>query len=459
MSSHQRVLTEKNANSIGISDIINFYRQGCKKPQDVAIGMEVEKHGIYEGTHKPIPYFGGKGLRSIQKKMIAELGWKVSRKEDEFLLALERCGSRITLETSESMCELSGRTHTSIHDLARELKIHQHEVSVMSRIFGVLWLGIGIQPFAHNTQIRRLQSPRYKILYDYLESKKGLWEDELKKTASVQANIDFISQDDARIKFQILLKLSPFLGAMYAHSPICNGELTNFVSYRMHVLNHNDPDRFGIRKMFFKEDFGFEDWIDFCLDIPMIAIKRHDKWYALKNITFRQFIKSGYNGFKPVLEDWQVHTGFVYSFVRIKKYIELRICDGVPSFLIPSIQAIVKAFVYHPDGKKALKEMTKNWSFNDFNESYEQIARKGMQFEVRGKLLLDYCKEILNVASANLKALKTYNEQKIDESVYLMPIKDFVFVKEMSPGRFVAEQWETEWNKNPKRLIEWCRYE
>ena len=103
--------------------------------------------------------------------------------------------------------------------------------------------------------------------------------------------------------------------------------------------------------------------------------------------------------------------------------------------------------------------MTKNWSFNDFNESYEQIARKGMDVEVRGKLLLDYCKEILEVASANLKALKTYNKQKIDESVYLMPIKDFVFVKEMSPGRFVAEQWETEWNRNPKRLIEWCRFE
>ena len=347
-------ITEKKENTIGISDIINFYRKGCKKPQDVAIGMEVEKHGIYEETHKPIPYFGSKGLRSIQKKMVAELGWKVSRKEDEFLLALERCGSRITLESSESMCELSGRTHTSIHDLARELKIHQHEFSVMSKIFGVLWLGIGVQPFAHNTQIRRLLNPRYRILYDYAESKGGLWEDDLKKIASVQANIDFISQEDARAKFQTLLKLSPFLGAMYAHSPICNGELTNYVSYRMHVLTHNDPDRFGIRKMFFKEDFGFEDWIDFCLDVPMIAIKRNDKWYAMKkNTTFRQFLKSGYNGFKPVLEDWEAHTGFIYSFVRIKKYIELRICDGVPSFLIPSIQAIVKAFVYHPDGKKA----------------------------------------------------------------------------------------------------------
>lgn len=459
MSSNRGTPGEAPISRIGINDIIDYHRQGCKKPQDVAIGMEVEKHGIYEDSHKPIPYFGSKGLRSIQKKMMAELGWKASKKEDDFLLTLERCGSCITLETSESMCELSGRTYSSIHDLARELKIHQHEVSVMSKIFGILWLGIGIQPFAHNSQIRRLQSPRYKILYSHLENMGGLWEDELKKTASVQANIDYVSEGDAREKFQTLLKLSPFLGAMYAHSPICDGKLTNFVSYRMHVLNHNDPQRFGIRKLFFKNDFSFMDWINFCLDIPMISIKRNNRWLAVKNLTFRQFLKCGYEGFVPVLEDWHEHTGFIYSFVRIKKYIELRICDSVPSFLIPSIQAIVKAFVYHPDGEKSLKDITKGWTFEDFSESYEKIAKKGMDVDIRGKKLLDYCKEVLNVSSNNLKAFKTYNEQKLDESVYLIPIKDFVFVKEKSPGKFVADQWESEWNKNPKKLIEWCRYE
>lgn len=446
-------------NAITLQDIIQYYEAGCKKADDVAIGMEVEKHGICQKTRKPITYFGKNGLQKIQEKMIEELGWKVCKREGKFLMSLERCGSYLTLETPECESELSGRTHPSLHDLARELAIHQHEESVISKIFGVLWLGIGIQPFASNHQIRRLKSPRYTLLYDYLKNRGGLWEDELKKTASIQANIDYTSETDARRKFQILLRLSPFLAAIYAHAPLNNGKLTGFISYRLHVLTHNDPDRFGIRPVFFKDDFGFKDWVDFCLKIPMICIHRKKKWIPVKKMTFGEYLNHGFDGFKPTIQDWLIHTGCIYSFARLKKYIELRTCDSVPPFLIPSMQAVVKAFVYHPDGERMLRELTKTWTFADFNGSYEAIAKHGMQVEVRGKKLLDSCKELIEFASINLKAFKVYNERKEDESVYLRSIKDFVFVKEQSPGRHVAELWEENWKRNPEKLIEWCRYD
>lgn len=439
--------------------VLDYYKYGCKKPDEVAIGMEVEKHGIYQATRQPIRYFGKNGFKRIQEKMIEELGWKIRKKDGDFLLSLERCGSHLTLETPESMSELSGRTHPSIHDLARELEIHQHEESVISKFFGVLWLGIGIQPFAKNTQIKPLKTERYKFLYKFLKQRGGLWEDELKKTASVQANIDYTSEADARKKFQTLLRLSPFLSAMYAHSPLVNGELSGFISYRLHVLTHNDPLRFGIRKFFFENDFGFKEWINFCMDIPVVSIARNGKWISVKNKTFRQFITQGYKGFFPTIHDWLAHSGFIYTFVKLKRYIELRTCDSVPPFLVPSVQAIVKAFVYHPEGERMLKSLTEKWSFKDFEESYEKIAKKGMHVEIHGIKLLDYCKEILEAATGYLHSFKILNERKDNESIYLQPIKDFVFVKEKSPGRYLAEQWEKDWGRNPDRLIEWCRYD
>lgn len=445
---------------LSVQDIIRYYKEGAKKPENVAIGMEVEKHGIYQTTRKPISYFGKNGLRKIQEKMIDELGWKACKIDGNFLLSLERCGSHLTLETPESMSELSGRTHPSLHDLARELEIHQHEESVISKIFGVLWVGIGIQPFAHNDEIKKLKSPRYKILFDYLRKQGGLWEEELKKTASVQTNIDYISEADATKKFQALLRLSPFISAMYAHSPLNDGKLTGMVSYRLHVLTHNDPERFGIRKIFFEKDFGFREWIEFCMKIPLVAIQRQDRWLSVKKkLTFGRFMKEGYEDFIPTLQDWLFHIGFIYSFAKFKQYIELRTCDSLPPFLIPSMQAVTKAFVYHPDGDRLLQALTKTWSFNDFQESYGKIAKKGLQAEINGKKMLDYCKEILNIANEHLHSFKTYNERKQDESVYLLPIKDFIFMKEQSPGEHVAEQWEAEWSKNPDRLIEWCRYD
>ncbi len=449
----------RNVEPLQVKNLLAYYKEGCKKPEDVAIGMEVEKHGIFQANNKPITYFGANGLLKIQEKMIEELGWKISKQEENYLLRLKRCGSFLTLETAQSMSELSGRTHQSIHSLARELDIHQHEFSVISKIFGVLWLGIGIQPFASNDVIKLLETPRYKMLRNYLKSQGGLWQEELKKTASVQANIDFVSEIDACKKFQTLLRLSPFLGAMYAHSPLNKGKLSGYVSYRMHVLNNNDPKRFGIRKFFFENDFSLKDWVNFCLDIQMIAVKRGGKMLNINAITFRQFIEKGYKDFYPTIEDWVMHTSMIYSFVRIKRYIELRICDSVPSFLIPSIQAIVKAFVYHPDGGRILKDITKKWSFTDFSDSYEAIAKNGMDAVVCGNKILSYCKEILNVATDNLRSFKIFNERKFDESVYLIPIKDFVFVKEKSPGAHVAELWQTEWAENPERLVEWCRHD
>lgn len=440
-------------------DIISYYRSGCKKPSEVAIGMEVEKHGIYQDNHKPITYLGKKGLKAIQEKLIEELGWRIAKQEDDFLMTLERCGSRITLETPESESELSGRTHRSIHDLVRELQIHQHEQSVISKIFGVLWIGIGIQPFAKNSEIRLLQTPRYKILYQYLKRQGGLYEEELKKTASVQTNIDYTSETDARKKFQTLLRLSPFLAAMYAHSPINEGKLTGFVSFRLHVLTHNDPDRFGIRKIFFERDFGFHDWVDFVAAIPMIAIRRNEKWIPVKNLTFQQFLERGYKDFVPILDDWITHTGLAYPFARMKQYIELRICDSIPPYLIPSLQAFIKAFAYHCDGERVMKELTKSWTFHDFEESYEKIAKHGMHTKIKGHKLLDLCKELMNIATTHLHSFHEFNERKIDEAQYLLAMKDFVFVKEKSPGMHVAEQWEEHWKHNPDRLIEWCRYD
>lgn len=446
-------------NIISEDDLIEYYKKGCKKSENVRIGMEVEKHGIYMNDFQPIPYFGKNSLQDIQKKLIEELGWSIERLEEKCITSMERSGSHLTLDTIESMAELSGRTHPSIHHLARELRLHQHEISEISSLFKIVWLGIGYQPFAKNDQIKILRDvKRYAILENHMNRKK-LGQEYLKNVASVQSNIDYTSEEDANRKMHILLRLAPFLNAIYAHSPLKNGESSGFVSYRRHLIQKIDRQRFGIRKIFFSKDFGFRDWINFCKQVPMIVLFRNEKWIPVKNTTFAGFMRNGYQGFQPTIADWIFHTSFIYTDVRMKRYIELRVCDSVPPFLIPSLQAIVKAFVYHPDGERVIAQLTKNWSFRDFCMIGEEIARCGMLAELRGKKLLDYCKEILEIATVNLKTLGVVNENNEDESIYLKPIKEFVFVHEKSPGRLVMEKWEGEWRKNPEKLIEWCSLE
>lgn len=438
-------------------DLLEFFESGYRKPEEVRIGMEVEKCGIHKSDYTPVTYLEQRGVRKIQEKMVEELNWKIERQEGKYITSMSRGGTHMTLEGSESMVELSGRTHPSIHDLARELRIHQLELAEMSRLYDVEWLGIGYEPFTTVNQFRDVRIDRFEAIEKFYgrSNKKSIETDLI---ASVQANIDYTSAEDARRKFQILLRLSPFIGAMYAHSPIKDGKNTGYESYRANALRTIDRRRFGIRKVFFSPTFSFEKWTDFCLRIPMMAIFRDGKWISVRKMTFAQFLKSGFGGHMPTMDDWVLHLSFIKPDVRIKNYIEMRICDSLPPFLIPSMQAVVKGLVYHEDGEKMMKELTRGWSFTDFATIYHEIAKTGMQSEMHGKKLLDYCKEILKFATANLRSLKVLNENGQDESIHLEPIKDFVFVKEKSPGRYVMENWDGPWRQNPERLIEWCRF-
>jgi len=440
-------------------EIYAFFTESYKKPEEVVIGMEVERHGIHRKNHEPITYLENNGLRKIQDKMVEELGWEVEKQEGKFITSLHRGGTRLTLETSEAMSELSGRTHPSIHSLARELRIQQHEFFEISKMYDVVWLGIGYEPFVTDDKIRLIKLQRYETLHAHLKKKGPVNLEFMKRMCSVQANIDFTSEEDAQKKFQILLRLAPFLAAMYAHSPIKEGKTTGYESYRTHLTRQMDRRRWGLRKKFFSSNFGFKDWVDFCMQVPMITIIREGKWIPVKKMTFNQFLKQGCNGYAATMEDWVLHLSFVYTDVRIKKYIEVRVCDSLPPALIPSMQAIVKGFVYHKDGDAAMKSITKGWSFRDFVVVYHDIAKYGLSAERRGKKILEYCKEILNIASDNLRSLDVKNVKGEDESVHLQPIKDFVFVKEKSPGRYLADKWDGDWKQNPDRLIEWCSYE
>jgi gamma-glutamylcysteine synthetase len=90
---------------------------------------------------------------------------------------------------------------------------------------------------------------------------------------------------------------------------------------------------------------------------------------------------------------------------------------------------------------------------------HKDIAKRGLQAEIKGVKMLDYCKQVLDIASENLRSFADLDEKEQDESVHLQPIKEFVFVKEKSPGEWVRDQWDGEWKQNPERLIEWCSFE
>ena len=77
----------------------------------------------------------------------------------------------------------------------------------------------------------------------------------------------------------------------------------------------------------FDDDFGFERWVEYALDVPMYFVYRDGKYMNALGQSFRDFLDGklpALPGEKPTLSDWADHLTTAFPEARIKKYIEMR---------------------------------------------------------------------------------------------------------------------------------------
>ena len=132
---------------------------------------------------------------------------------------------------------------------------------------------------------------RYEIMSKYmpLVGKMGL--DMMKRTTTIQANFDFASESDMKKKFRVAQSIQPVIIALYANSPFIDGKLTEFLSYRSHIWTKTDNDRCGLLPFVYDDDFSFERYVDYLLDVPMYFIVRNNKYIDFSGKNFRQFLE------------------------------------------------------------------------------------------------------------------------------------------------------------------------
>ena len=116
----------------------------------------------------------------------------------------------------------------------------------------------------------------------------------MRETAGIQCCIDFSSEEDAMRKFKLANKLTPFMTAMFANSPIRGGVDTGYKSFRALSWLNTDNDRCGFCGKI-SEEFSFEEYIDCILKTPMIFIQRENLPFEINgDITFEEFLTNGW---------------------------------------------------------------------------------------------------------------------------------------------------------------------
>src|SRR5574341_2385046 len=435
---------------------LEAYFHDAGKPRDRwRVGTEYEKVGIDRNTGQAIPYFGPRGVEYILRELMERFGWEPEEQEDH-IVALSRDKAQITLEPGGQI-ELSGEPCESIHCTYAEFNQHIRELLEVSEPLGVIFLGLGMQPISSVDEIEWVPKKRYRIMAPYMPKVGKLGQRMMKQTATVQANIDFLDEKDAMAKFRTGMGLAPILIAMFANSPLSDGQLNGYRSFREHIWTDTDRSRQGLLKFAFDPEACFAHYVEYALDVPMYFIIRHHEYVDMTGVTFRQFLRYGHNGERATIEDWADHLTTLFPETRIKRYIEVRSVDSQPPDLMPALSALIKGAFYDNDCLQAAWDLVKGWSWDERMQVYLDSHENALAARVRRYSLLDLARELLEIAWEGLRRQNVVNDLGDDETVYLKPLKALLD-QGKCPADILVDKWEGELHHDIRKLIAYSAY-
>jgi len=424
------------------SEILNLYTKGYKNPADFKIGLEYERLPVSTSSFKAVDYWSEFGIKDFLENFAKEETWDYIT-DNKNLIGLKREHDTITLEPG-CQTEISAQPQRSIFELKEKIESINSAMSPILKRFGITLLNYGVSPYSTHKSINLIPKKRYKIMAKYLW---GILSDVMmRETAGIQCCIDFSSEEDAMRKFKLANKLSPFMTAMFANSPIRGGVDTGYKSFRALSWLNTDNDRCGFCGKI-SEEFSFEDYIDCVLKTPMIFINRENLAFELNgDITFEDYINHGFEGARPTLDDYELQANLYFPEVRMRNFIELRNHDCVGGDLKYAILAIYKGILYSNTAAEECEELFKHLQYKDFAELRYNVPKHTLQTPVKKARVLDYAKEILSIAEKSLRASQT------GEALFLDAIKEYT-LNGITPADVILKNWYGGWNKSLKKLI------
>ena len=440
-------------------ELIRYFVSGAKPRDQWRVGTEYEKVLVTARDGRALPFSGPVGVEEIMRRLIDRYGYEADDEHGR-IIALKGERAPITIEPGGQI-ELSGEQCETIHCAHHEFSRHAEQLVEVGHQLGAAVLGLGMQPASRIDEIELLPKERYHIMYPYMARKGRLGQRMMKQTAGVQANLDYRDEADAIRKLRTSMGIVPLLYAIFANSPISDGALNGFQSYRGHIWTDTDADRCGVPAFIFREDCGFEDYTEYALDVLMYFLIRDHRYIDLTpppGITFRQYMARGWNGQRASIDDWANHLTTIFTEVRLKKYVEVRTADSQPPALMLALPALLKGLLYDDDCMVAAWDLVKRWTYAERLELAAMACKAGLEARAGRITFKELALELLNIATTGLVRLRALNERGDDESIYLVRMTDLVRTGH-SPASLTIEHWKGRWNYEMRRLVEGSSYE
>ena len=400
-------------------DLLELFSQAEKPAAQFRIGTEAEKFAVDSQSGAPLEYDGPRGVTRIFADFVKR-GWQEERETpDGPVISLHRDQHSITLEPGAQF-ELSGAAVQTIHETRRELDEHLAELEPISKEMNLTWLGVGFHPLAKPSELGWVPKQRYAIMRDYLPTRGSGGLDMMLRTATVQANFDFSSEEDALRKFIICSKLAPLVNALGANSPFSEGKLSGYKSRRGLVWLNMDPDRSGLLPTLLRAAKpGYRDYVEWALDAGMFLFKRHGQAVHNTGQKFRDFMANGFQGERATFGDWKLHLNTLFPEARLKSTLEVRGSDSLPLRLGAAVPALFTGILYDERALAEADAFVRELDLDQLIAARPALVQLGLAARVGDRPMQALAERVLEIAEGGLARRAFLNDHGKDERIHL----------------------------------------
>jgi glutamate--cysteine ligase len=221
--------------------------------------------------------------------------------------------------------EIATQPRPCLRDAIQDLEGVQSKIAEAFAAKGCHLIQMGMQPWHSPEHIRlKMSKKRYVAMDQYFGRIGSYGMQMMRQTATLQVNLDFGETEDQLARRYLFSQLvSPFVSAIFANSPLKNGELSAIKSHRVEAWRYIDPCRSGLA----------------CLEFPLtrlgcatqytrslldaFVVFKTDYSLAPQGLRFRDWMQEE----ELSIEDFKTHMSLHFLEVRPRNFLEIRSID------------------------------------------------------------------------------------------------------------------------------------
>jgi glutamate--cysteine ligase len=396
-------MSDENATPIrDFSELVAHFRAGGKPESAHRIGLEHEKIAVLANGDAPDHRVIARIIAAFVKQ-----GWAPIEEVQSLIGATHPAFGSLTLEPGGQI-EHSGTPQPGVMSAVGDNDRHLDELIAICTAEGVRLIATGFRPLQLPDQIPWMPKGRYVVMRDYLPRYGARAHDMMKRTATVQANVDFTDEADAIEKLRLGQGISPLVVALFAASPLANGKDTGEQSYRASAWLETDPARCGLLPFLFEPGASFQSYADWAADVPMFFVYRDGHYHSLagENFTFRRFLAEGWRTERATPADWELHLSTLFPEVRLKRYLEVRQADASTREMVRALPALWRGVLASADTRRAAYALVSTLSWPQRMLAQQEVPRLGLRANLGGAALLPKARELVAIAVQGLSAVE-----------------------------------------------------